>query len=60
MDVFETEPLEENNELWDMKNVYLTPHTSGIVKNNKTRWEKLIKINIQNFVDNEALINVIK
>jgi phosphoglycerate dehydrogenase-like enzyme len=54
------EPLEENNELWDMKNVYITPHASGIVKNNKTRWEKLIKINIQNFVDNEALINVIK
>ncbi len=60
MDVFEAEPLEENNELWDMKNVYITPHASGIVKNNKTKWEKLIKINIQHFVDNEALINVIK
>jgi phosphoglycerate dehydrogenase-like enzyme len=60
MDVFETEPLEEDNELWDMKNVYITPHASGIVKNNKARWEKLIKVNIQNFVDNEAPINVIK
>ncbi|MEL7648553.1 MAG: D-2-hydroxyacid dehydrogenase [Sedimentibacter sp.] len=60
LDVFEKEPLEEDNPLWDLDNVYITPHATGIVKNNKSRWESLIKQNIQNFIDNEDLINTVK
>lgn len=30
LDVFEEEPLPPENELWDMDNVILTPHVSGI------------------------------
>lgn len=59
LDVFEVEPLPEDDELWDMDNVYLTPHASAIVKNNKSRWEKLIIQNIKNFVNNEKLINTV-
>jgi phosphoglycerate dehydrogenase-like enzyme len=59
LDVFETEPLPDDDELWDMDNVYITPHASALVKNNKKRWEKLIIQNINNFVDNEILINVV-
>ncbi|MFJ7509071.1 D-2-hydroxyacid dehydrogenase [Peribacillus simplex] len=29
LDVFETEPLPENNPLWELNNVIITPHTSG-------------------------------
>lgn len=29
LDVFETEPLPESSPLWEMKNVIITPHTSG-------------------------------
>lgn len=29
LDVFETEPLNEENPLWEMENVILTPHTAG-------------------------------
>lgn len=60
LDVFEKEPLPENDQLWDMKNVYLTPHVSGIVKNNKVKWMKLITMNIQSFIDNEQMANVVK
>lgn len=59
LDVFEVEPLPEDDELWGLDNVYLTPHASAQVKNNKERWEKLILQNINNFVDNEKLINVV-
>ncbi|MES1039998.1 D-2-hydroxyacid dehydrogenase [Peribacillus simplex] len=29
LDVFETEPLPENSQLWELDNVIITPHTSG-------------------------------
>lgn len=60
LDVFEVEPLPENDELWKMDNVYITPHASALVKQNKYRWEKLIIKNIKNFLENETLINVVK
>lgn len=59
LDVFEVEPLPNDDELWGFDNVYITPHASALVKNNKERWEKLIIQNINNFVDNEKLINVV-
>jgi len=60
LDVYETEPVPENDQLWDMKNVYMTPHTSGTVKDNKTKWTKLITMNIQSFIDNEKMANRVK
>ena len=30
LDVFETEPLPNENELWALENVIITPHVSGI------------------------------
>ncbi|NLJ58341.1 MAG: D-2-hydroxyacid dehydrogenase [Tissierellia bacterium] len=60
LDVFEVEPLPEDDELWDMENVYITPHASGIVKNNKQRIAQMVISNIQRFIDGEKLANVIK
>lgn len=60
LDVFEVEPLPEGDELWDMENVYITPHASGIVKNNKQRIADLVVSNIQRFIDNEKLAYVVK
>ncbi|MGD9570183.1 MAG: D-2-hydroxyacid dehydrogenase [Sedimentibacter sp.] len=57
LDVFEVEPLPLDDELWNLDNVYLTPHACGLVKENKNRWEKLILQNIRNFIENEKLIN---
>ena len=30
LDVFETEPIPENDPIWDLKNVIITPHVSGL------------------------------
>lgn len=60
LDVFEVEPLPADDELWDMENVYITPHASGIVKNNKDRIADLVLSNIQRFIDNEKLAYVVK
>ena len=60
LDVFEVEPLPEDDELWDLENVYITPHASGIVKNNKKRIADLVVSNIQRFIDNEKLAYVVK
>jgi phosphoglycerate dehydrogenase-like enzyme len=59
LDVFEVEPLPEDDELWDLENVYITPHASGIVKENKKRLAELIVANIQRFIDHERLANVV-
>ncbi len=60
LDVFEIEPLPEHDELWDLDNVYITPHASGIVKNNKDRLKKLIVENIERYSENEQLANVVR
>lgn len=60
LDVFETEPLQETSELWSLENVYITPHASGIVKNNYKRINELLEKNIQKYMDNEQLLYVIK
>jgi D-2-hydroxyacid dehydrogenase (NADP+) len=59
LDVFEVEPLPEEDELWDLENVYINPHASGTVKENKKRLADLIIANIQRFIDNEKLANVV-
>ena len=49
LDVFEEEPLDENNELWDFSNVIITPHNSFVGENNNKRLFKVIKDNIINY-----------
>ena len=60
LDVYETEPLPAEDELWKLDNVYLTPHTSGTVENNKDRIHNLIIDNIKRDISNESLMNIIK
>lgn len=48
LDVFETEPLDEDNPLWDMKNVILTPHNSFVSDGNNYRLFNLVIDNLKN------------
>ena len=48
LDVFEEEPLNEDNPLWGMKNVILTPHNSFVGSGNGPRLSKLIIKNLEN------------
>ena len=47
LDVFEQEPLEENNPLWDKENVIITPHNSFVGDGNAKRLEKVIFANLE-------------
>ena len=47
LDVFEEEPL-TNDDLWDNKNVIITPHNSFVSNNNPLRLGKIIIENLEN------------
>ena len=47
LDVFKTEPLEENSPLWDMENVIITPHNSFVGENNLSRLKEVIFENLK-------------
>lgn len=50
LDVFCTEPLNENSELWDMKNVIITPHNSFVSPKNQNRMFNVVYDNIKEYM----------
>lgn len=46
LDVFEEEPLDEKNILWDMENVIVTPHNSFVGSGNNRRLSDVIMKNL--------------
>lgn len=57
LDVFEKEPLESDNELWDCPNITITPHSSGRLENFMTEAVKYAAANIKAFVSRTPLPN---
>ena len=53
LDVFETEPLQENSPLWDMENVIITPHNSFVGDGNKKRLWEVIFSNLKGSETND-------
>ena len=51
LDVFETEPLDENSKLWNMKNVLITPHNSFVGEGNAKRMFEVICNNLEHFYE---------
>lgn len=49
LDVFENEPLDEKSPLWELENVYVTPHSSFIGDKNGERLFRLIENNLKNY-----------
>ena len=47
LDVFEKEPLEEDNPLWKVNNVIITPHNSFVGENNNVRLTEVIFKNLR-------------
>ena len=53
MDVFATEPLPEDSELWEMENVLITPHVSGGTQFERQHVLEIFGENIGRFVRGE-------
>ena len=58
LDVFETEPLQADSPLWDMENVILTPHVSGLTPHYFSRMARLFGDNLRRFLNGEPLQNL--
>jgi phosphoglycerate dehydrogenase-like enzyme len=57
LDVFETEPLPATNPLWDMPNVVITPHHSGLSHRYMDRAIETLCMNIRAYLAGEKLPN---
>lgn len=53
LDVFETEPLAADSELWKMENVAVSPHNSFISNGNNKRMFEVMKRNLQAFIEKQ-------
>lgn len=51
LDVFEAEPLDANSELWQMKNVAVSPHNSFVSNGNNKRMFEVMKQNLKAFIE---------
>ena len=60
LDVFRQEPLPEDNELWSLPNVIVTPHNSGWSPLNLERGTELFLDNLGRFVAGKPLRNRVR
>jgi phosphoglycerate dehydrogenase-like enzyme len=59
LDVFEREPLEADSGLWNLENVILTPHVSGLFKDYNGACCELFAINLRRFRADQPLLNFV-
>lgn len=59
LDVFETEPLGRESPLWDMENVIITPHHSGLSRKYMDRATELLCKNLRAYLKGEPLPNLV-
>lgn len=59
LDVFEEEPLSADSLLWDMDNVYISPHNSWISEKRDTRRFDLIYDNLKAYIEDKPLKNIV-
>lgn len=57
LDVFEHEPLSEESPLWEMPNVYVTPHLSGI--STPSRVGHFFLENLKRYINEEELAGIV-
>ena len=59
LDVFDTEPLPEDNPLWTMANVTVTSHISNAGHNTQLRGDQLFLENLRRYLAGEKLLNLV-
>jgi phosphoglycerate dehydrogenase-like enzyme len=60
LDVFSEEPLPESNPLWNLENAIITPHYCDAVSDWHERFADFFADNLQNWLHNEPLQNIVK
>ncbi len=58
LDVFQNEPLSEDNKLWSFDNVTVTPHNSWVSDKNNERNFDMIYNNLKKYINKEPINNV--
>jgi phosphoglycerate dehydrogenase-like enzyme len=59
LDVTDPEPLPEDSELWDLPNIAVTPHISGLGTAYAERSLDILEVNMGRFERGEGLLNVV-
>lgn len=59
LDVTTPEPLPEDNQLWELENVILTPHIAHSSPTNSKRWLAIFKENLRRYIGGEPLKNLV-
>lgn len=57
LDVFEEEPLPSTSPLWNLDNVIITPHISGVTRDYHAKAARVFKENLRRYLDNRPLLN---
>jgi D-2-hydroxyacid dehydrogenase (NADP+) len=57
LDVTDPEPLPSDHKLWDLKNVLITAHISGVSQYSRKRSEQVFASNVQRYVKGLPLLN---
>jgi phosphoglycerate dehydrogenase-like enzyme len=59
LDVFEKEPLSSVSELWDLRQVIITPHIGGLTNRYWDKQRKLFEENLRRYASRQALQNIV-
>lgn len=59
LDVFDEEPLPESSRLWELENVILTPHYSGLTPRYNDRVAEIFLDNLRRYLSGEPLRNLV-
>ncbi len=59
LDVFEREPLPPESPLWDLPNVFVSPHSASTVAQENARIIGLFCANLRRYLDGEPLVNLL-
>jgi glyoxylate/hydroxypyruvate reductase A len=59
LDVFEQEPLPRDSPLWDLPNVFVSPHSASTVAKENERIVDLFCENIRRYLDGRPLLNLL-
>lgn len=60
LDVTDPEPLPAESPLWQMENVIITPHISGMSSHYNDRAVELFAENLRRYLQHESLLNVVQ